>query len=116
METEVKIVRMLTVDTFDFTLRIDLYVLKVQYGKRIGYMTAWCESGKDIHSVLNENREIRLSNTMNYYIRINRTQYWNAAEYEKFEFYFPSSTTELKAKKHFQKMAELAPKTKFINQ
>ena len=111
----VQIVQSKTVDTFDFTIAIDIYVLKVQYCKKQGWMTAWCESGKDIKALLDQNREIRLQRIKDYYKKPFTGTYkeWN---YENFEFYFPASTTELRAKKHFKLMAETALLTKFINQ
>ena len=104
-----------TLDTFDFSIDLDIYILKVQYGKKQGWMTAWCESGKDIKALLDINREIRLQRIKDYYKKP-FTGTYKEWEYETFDFYFPASTTEARAKKHFKLMVEMTPKTKFINE
>ena len=100
-----------TVDTFDFTIGIDIYLIKVQYGKKQGWMTAWCESGKEVKELMRQDRERRLQYLKDWHGR--EFKEWN---YENFDFYFPAHATELRAKKHFKLMVESAPKTKFINQ
>jgi hypothetical protein len=112
----VQIVQRLEMDTLDLCISIDIYVLKVQYGKRIGYMSAWCEAGQDVKALLDLERKERLRRTIEYYTRIKRMDLFKEDSYEKFDHYFPASTTELKAKKHFELMVEMAPLTQFINQ
>lgn len=98
----ISLLRKVTVKDIDITLS------QVSFGKRTGYQTNWFATGKDMNELMEEHRQRRLDHAK-------QCQGWRfrLSDYETFGFYFPTSTGEVTASKHFSKMLEAAPNTNF---
>lgn len=92
---------------------IDITMSRVQFGKRVRYQTNWFESGKDLNAVLKENGEMRLAEAKEHFSANGWEYSFNPEKYERFDFYYPGATSELKAKKHFKLLAETARTMQF---